>query len=42
MFEGINRVYDNRRAREELGWRPRYDFRRVLECLRRGEDMFSP
>jgi len=39
---GIDRVYDNRRAREELGWRPRYDFRHALDCLRRDEDFFSP
>jgi UDP-glucose 4-epimerase len=29
----IERVYDNARARE-LGWRPRYDFAHVVECLR--------
>jgi UDP-glucose 4-epimerase len=42
MLPGIDRVYVNRRARDELGWRPRYDFRYVLDCLRRGEDVFSP
>ncbi len=26
MFPSIERVYDNARAREELGWAPRYDF----------------
>ena len=42
MFTGLDRVYDNRRAREELGWRPRYDFRHVLDRLRRDADVFSP
>jgi UDP-glucose 4-epimerase len=26
-------VYVNQRARNELGWNPRYDFRHVLDCL---------
>jgi UDP-glucose 4-epimerase len=38
MFPGIDRVYVNERARRELGWQPRYDFRRVVECLKAGED----
>src|SRR5215470_12084215 len=38
MFPGIDRVYVNDRARNELGWRPKYDFRYVLERLRRDED----
>jgi UDP-glucose 4-epimerase len=42
MFPGIGRVYVNDRARQELGWRPRYDFRRNIECLRAGEDPRSP
>jgi hypothetical protein len=42
MLPGIDRVYVNQRAREELGWTPRVDFRSVLDCLRRGEDLFSP
>jgi UDP-glucose 4-epimerase len=33
MFPRLDRVYVNARAREELGWRPRYDFRHVLDCL---------
>jgi UDP-glucose 4-epimerase len=32
----LGRVYVNARAREELGWEPRWDFRRVLERLREG------
>lgn len=42
MFPGIERVYVNQRARQELGWRPRYDFRRVVETLRAGEAARSP
>ncbi len=42
MFPGIERVYVNTRAREELGWRPRYDYGRVLESLAAGEDPRSP
>ncbi len=38
MFPGIGRVYVNARARDELGWRPRWDFGRVLEHLARGEE----
>jgi UDP-glucose 4-epimerase len=42
MFPGIDRVYVNERARQDLGWRPRYDFRYVLERLKAGEDFRSP
>jgi nucleoside-diphosphate-sugar epimerase len=42
MCPGIDRVYVNERARRELGWRPRYDFPRVVEALRAGEDYRSP
>ncbi len=42
MLPGIGRVYVNRRAREELGWRPRVDFRYLLDCLQRGDDVWSP
>ncbi|MCI0640904.1 MAG: NAD(P)-dependent oxidoreductase [Gemmataceae bacterium] len=42
MFPGIDRVYVNERARKDLGWRPRYDFRYVLDCLRAGADPRSP
>ena len=36
MFPRIDRVYVNARARAELGWNPRYDFRHALELLRAG------
>lgn len=38
MFPAIDRVYDNSRAREELGWSPRYDFRHALDRVAAGED----
>jgi UDP-glucose 4-epimerase len=38
MFPSIERVYVNARARAELGWAPRHDFRRALDRLRAGED----
>ena len=42
MFGSIERVYVNSRAREELGWSPRYDFRHVLDSLAAGDDPRSP
>jgi nucleoside-diphosphate-sugar epimerase len=42
MFDGIDRVYVNEKARQELGWQPKYDFRYVVNCLKSGEDWRSP
>ncbi|WP_437721961.1 NAD-dependent epimerase/dehydratase family protein [Sorangium sp. So ce861] len=42
MFPSVERVYVNERARKDLGWRPRYDFRYVLGRLSAGEDPRSP
>jgi UDP-glucose 4-epimerase len=42
LFPHIDRVYVNHLATAELGWRPKYDFRHVLDCLRAGEDFRSP
>ena len=42
IFPTIDRVYDNARAREELGWRPRYDFAHIIDCLRRNAEFVSP
>jgi UDP-glucose 4-epimerase len=42
MFPSIDRVYVNERARTDLGWRPRYDFRHVLSLLRAGAGVASP
>ena len=36
MFPTIERVYDNARARGELGWTPRYDFRYALTQIAAG------
>jgi UDP-glucose 4-epimerase len=38
MFPSIDRVYANARAREELGWSPRWDFRHALDRLAAGEE----
>jgi len=42
MFAGIGRVYVNERARNELGWLPRYDFGYLIRCLEAGIDFRSP
>jgi nucleoside-diphosphate-sugar epimerase len=42
MFPTIGRVYVNRLARIELGWRPRYDFKFILDRLAAGDDPRSP
>jgi UDP-glucose 4-epimerase len=42
MFPSIGRVYVNARARAELDWSPRYDFRAVLDALKADEDPRSP
>jgi UDP-glucose 4-epimerase len=42
MFPRIDRVYVNDRARDTLGWTPRYDFRYVLDRLKADEDPRSP
>ena len=41
MLPEIDRVYVNARARELLGWQPRYGFEHVLECLRAQRDFRS-
>jgi len=42
MFPRVDRVYANAQARRALGWAPRYDFRRALDCLAANEDHRSP
>jgi UDP-glucose 4-epimerase len=42
MLPSIDRVYVNERARNELGWRPHYDFKHILDRLKAGDDMRSP
>jgi UDP-glucose 4-epimerase len=41
MFGGIDRVYVNERARRDLDWEPRWDFRHALDRLAAGEDARS-
>ncbi len=41
MFEGLDRVYVNEKARRELGWRPVYDFTRIVDQLSAGEPIGS-
>ena len=38
MFDSIERVYVNERARRELGWEPRYGFQQALDALAGGGD----
>lgn len=42
MTQGIDRVYVNQRARNELGWTPRHDFAALIARLATGEDIRSP
>jgi UDP-glucose 4-epimerase len=42
MFPGIDRVYVNEKARIELGWEPKYDFRAIIDRLKAGMDFRSP
>lgn len=36
MMDVIDRVYDNTRARRELGWTPVHDFAHAIACIRDG------
>jgi nucleoside-diphosphate-sugar epimerase len=42
MVPSIDRVYVNERARDELGWQPRHDFKFLVDRLRADEDIRSP
>ena len=42
MIPVIDRVYVNERARRDLGWQLRCNFRQILERLKAGEDWRSP
>jgi UDP-glucose 4-epimerase len=42
MLPVLDRVYDNRRARELLEWKPEYDFHRALRAVAMGDDWRSP
>ncbi len=41
LFDSIDRVYVNQKARSELGWEPKHTFGFALEQLRRGRSPFS-
>jgi UDP-glucose 4-epimerase len=42
MFPRVDRVYINERARNELGWSPRYNFSSILDRLKANENPDSP
>ena len=42
MFPAFERVYDNARARRDLGWAPAYDFGSAITRLGAGEEWRSP
>jgi nucleoside-diphosphate-sugar epimerase len=41
MFPSLDRVYVNERARTELGWQPKYDFKYILERIKHSNDLRS-
>jgi UDP-glucose 4-epimerase len=41
MFPSIGRVYVNKKAREELGWKPKYDFGYIMNQLKSGGNFKS-
>ena len=41
MVPGIDRIYVNERARNDIGWRPKYDFPALINRLREDEDVRS-
>ena len=41
MFSGIDRVYDNSKARRELGWNPKHNFADVLARIKNGGRVLS-
>ena len=42
MLSSIDRVYDNARARADLGWRPKWDFAAVVARLGKTGDIRGP
>ena len=42
MFPSFERVYDNEKARRELGWKPKHDFGHVLDRLANDETLLGP
>ncbi|KAK4117135.1 NAD dependent epimerase/dehydratase family protein [Canariomyces notabilis] len=41
FLDRLDRVYDSRRAIEELGWRPEYTFENAVESIRSGKEWRS-
>jgi UDP-glucose 4-epimerase len=41
MFTSIGRIYDNRLARNTLGWSPEFSFERAISDLLEGRDYRS-
>ena len=41
MFQSLDRVYDNSKARQVLGWEPEYNFAKAIELLSRDQDYRS-
>jgi len=41
MFPSIGRVYVNTKAREELDWKPKFDFQFILDRLKNGQEFKS-
>jgi nucleoside-diphosphate-sugar epimerase len=42
MFPSIDRVYVNEKARNELGWQPKYDFKYIMQQLQATNELRSP
>jgi len=42
MFDRLDRVYVNDKARAELGWHPRHDFRALVARLKADTEIRSP
>jgi UDP-glucose 4-epimerase len=42
FFQKIDRVYVNKKAREELAWQPVYNFKKILKNLKMTDDIRSP
>ncbi|AEV98880.1 NAD-dependent epimerase [Niastella koreensis] len=42
MFPSIDRVYVNEKARNELGWQPKYDFKYIIQQIHSTNELRSP
>ena len=41
FYSSLDRIYDNSRARNALGWEPKYTFEHAVDRLRNGDEPFS-